>query len=113
MDDRQKDFIETFREFLESINRERSGVERLTPLGRIVEHHLGAEVRTLPTVSEKLPEHRLVDADIAVSLLAEGGRLVGVSGGHHREMEGLAGLLSSPHFQYDEGPIDYREVSSG
>jgi hypothetical protein len=111
MDDRQLDFVESFRQFIDTINRGRP--EELTPLGRIVGEHLGADVRTLPTVTEHVPGHRLVDADIAVSMLAEGGRLIGISGGHHRGEEGLVGLLSSPYFRFDEGPIDFREMAIG
>lgn len=111
MDDQQRDFVETFRDFIDTINRSQN--DRLTPLGRTIGDHLGADVQTLPAVSETLPAHRLVDADIAVSMLAAGGRLIGVSGGRNRGFEGLPGLLSSAHYRFDVGPTDYVEIATG
>lgn len=111
MDDLRPDFLETFREFMETANRTQR--EHLTPLGRIVQEHLESDVRKLPAVTEQLPGHRLVDADIAVSTLARHGQLIGVSGGRHRGFEGLPGLLSNAHFPYETGPTDYVEMATG
>jgi hypothetical protein len=69
-----------------------------TPLGRHLSAVLGADVRTLPVVSEDFAPHRLADVDIALAELAGDGpgSLLGVSGGRSRDDLGLAELLTAP-----------------
>jgi AAA+ superfamily predicted ATPase len=86
-----------------------------TPLGDLISEHLGADATQLPVVQEMIVDHRLVDADIALDLVAAetGGRLIGVNGGEQRLHSGLAELVSNPHARFDAGPVDYTERSTG
>ena len=114
MDSEQRSFVETFRTFLEEVIYTTPREQQLSPLGEIVERHLGIDVSSLPAVTEAVAGHRLVDADIALAELAGRGesRLVGVSHGQMRHQDDLPGLLKS-HVQYDEGPVDYASVATG
>ncbi len=114
-DDRQ--LMQAVREYLEHVNALSSrdpGTQR-TPLGDLVSEHLGIDVRSLPVVQELIADHRLVDADIALERIAAetGGTLVGVSGGDPRLHSGLADLVSSSHFRFAAGPVDYAERATG
>ncbi|MFE7630034.1 AAA family ATPase [Kocuria sp. NPDC057446] len=86
-----------------------------TPLGRHLSAVLGADVRTLPVVSEDFAPHRLVDVDIALAELAGDGpgSLLGVSGGRSSQDLGLAELLSAPYSGADVGPVDYATRATG
>lgn len=116
MDDRQQDFIDTFRLFLEEvIQQQRMRPAELTPIGAAVEAHLGAPVRDLPLVSEAIASHRLVDADIALDRLADspGSELFGCSGGQQRYHEDFPQLLQHPHVAFAPAPVDYVAVDTG
>lgn len=108
MDDIQRGFIETFKSFLEEVIwQQRSAPSRLTPLGELVQQHLGSEVAQVPVVSEQVPAHRYIDADVALAVLGAEGRLIGVTGGQQRQHEQLPELLSNPHASFGPGPVDY------
>ncbi|WP_198671378.1 AAA family ATPase [Desertihabitans aurantiacus] len=115
MDEQQRAFIETFRRFIDDVVRERVA-SRLTPLGQLVEEHLGTGLAELPVVSEPVPTHRLVDADIALEALAAAdpqARLVGVDAGRGMASESVSELLSSTHTMVEPGAVDYTEVATG
>ncbi|HEU4807622.1 MAG TPA: AAA family ATPase [Homoserinimonas sp.] len=116
MDASQQQFVETFRQFLEEvIQQQRMRPAEVTPLGAVVEHHLGAPVKELPLVSEPIAPHRLVDADIALELLAAGpdAQLLGCSGGQQRYHEDFPQLLMHPHMPFAPAPVDYITVDTG
>lgn len=115
MDDQQRAFVETFRQFIDQVVRERV-VSRLTPLGELVQEHLGTTVERLPVVSETIAEHRLVDADIAVCTLAAAdptARLIGVNSVGKMGLESVTDLLDNPHAVVEPGAVDYTEVATG
>ncbi|WP_168627440.1 AAA family ATPase [Cryobacterium sp. BB307] len=87
----------------------------LTPIGVTVEEHLGAPVRDLPLVSEAIPPHRLVDADVALDHLTDspGSGLFGCSGGQQRYVEDFPQLLQHPHVAFAPAPVDYVTVDTG
>ena len=89
--------------------------DETTPLGRHLSAVLGADVRTLPVVSEDFAPHRLADVDIALAELAGDGpgSLLGVSGGRSRDDLGLAELLTAPYSGADIGPVDYATRATG
>jgi hypothetical protein len=63
---------------------------------QVVEDHLGVRPDTLPVISEEVPQHRTVDADIAMAELAArdpGAQLVGLGGGEMRHHATFADLL--------------------
>jgi AAA+ superfamily predicted ATPase len=86
-----------------------------TPLGDVISEHLGADAGEIAVVQELIADHRLVDADIALELLASdtGGQLVGVSGGEQRLHSGMAELVNNPHTRFTPGAVDYAERSTG
>jgi DNA polymerase III delta prime subunit len=115
MDASQQQFVETFRQFLEEvIHQQRMRPAEVTPLGSIVQQHLGTLVRELPLVTEPIPPHRLVDADIALELLATpDSQLIGCSGGQQRYHEEFPQLLMHPHMPFAPAPVDYIAADTG
>jgi len=112
-----RDLMRVVREYLEHVNalsRQEQGTER-TPLGDLISEHLGQDARGLPVVQELIADHRLVDADIALEHIAAetAGSLVGVTGGEPRLHSGMAELVSSAHFRFAPGPVDYAERATG
>jgi hypothetical protein len=115
-DETQSRFVETFRRFMdELINVPRSRDEKPTPLGQVVQEFLGSDIRSLPLVTESLPPHRLVDADLALEALAESAdsRLLGVTGGQQREHSSLPELLNHSFAAFAPGPVDYVTSATG
>jgi hypothetical protein len=85
-----------------------------TPLGDVVSEHLGVDASTVAVVMESIADHRLVDADLALSeLTGEDGLLVGVNGGEHRQHQGFAELVANPFARFAPGPVDYAERATG
>src|SRR5690554_4355110 len=116
MDDRQQDFVDTFRQFLEEVvHQQRMRPAELTPIGAVIEAHLGTPVRELPLVTEPIASHRLVDADIALEHLAgtTDSELLGCSGGQQRYHEDFPQLLQHPHMAFAPAPVDYIAVDTG
>ncbi len=103
--------------YLEHVNAAQQQETRSTrtPLGDVISDHLGSDAAQLPVVLEVIADHRLVDADIALDLIAAetGGRLIGVTGGEQRLHSGLAELVSNPHARFDVGPVDFAERATG
>src|SRR5690554_6577247 len=115
MDAAQQQFVETFRQFLEEvIQMQRMRPADVTPLGTLVQEYLGASVNELPVVSEPVAPHRLVDADIALELLAgDDSQLTGASGGQQRYHEDFPQLLTHSHMAFAPAPVDYITVDTG
>lgn len=86
-----------------------------TPLAGIVSDHLAADAAALPVTVEQVPDHRLVDLDIAMNELADAtkGRVLGVSGGEQKQHQSLVDLLSNAFMAFDEAPVDYGFRSTG
>lgn len=103
-------YLETARELAQ---RERKPVT--TPLGDAISAHLGMEGSSLPVVQEPVAEHRLIDADIALELMAEetGGSLIGVTGGEQRMHLPFSELIRNVYMAFEPGPVDYAERASG
>ena len=116
MDDRQTEFLDTVRRFMdELILAPRPNAPARTPLGTLVQEYLQVDVTTLPLVTEDLPAHRLVDADIALDELSAGpgSRVLGVSGGQQREHSSFQELISNPYVEYGTAPVDYISAATG
>jgi hypothetical protein len=116
VDDRQTAFVDTFRRFMdELILVPRPQVDMRTPLADLVQDFLQTDVFALPLVTENLPPHRLVDADIALDELgaASTAQVVGVTGGQQRENTPFPELLSNPYMRFAPGPIDYISAATG
>ena len=122
MDEQQTAFVETFRRFMdELIHVPRARPEVLTPLGEAVQAFLGTDVTRLPLVTEDLPQHRLVDADIALAEIAAASesqllgtsQLLGVTGGQQRDNASFQELLSHPFLRIAPGPVDFVSSATG
>ena len=115
MDPEQNSFVQTFRTFLEEVVYAAQRDSKRTPLGELVEQHLGVDVSDLPVVTEAILSHRLVDADLALTELGSRGetRLIGISHGQMRMQEDLPGLLTHAHVAFDLGPLDYTSIATG
>lgn len=115
--DEDRDLMRAVGRYLEHVNSQQSQELRSlrTPLGDLISDHLGADAGEIAIVQELILDHRLVDADIALELLAAetGGQLLGVSGGERRLHSGMAELISNPHTQFMPGAVDYAERATG
>jgi hypothetical protein len=125
MDDAARDFVDTFSRFMRDVinQAELSGSQTLSPLGAEVQEFFdaapgtdpGADIRLLPIVTQLLPGHRMVDADLALAAIAARGdsRTIGVSGGQQRDHSSLAELLSHPFSRFASAAVDYMSMPSG
>ena len=115
MDHDLTSFAELFRRFLDDVVHRAGTQAVLTPLGEVIQTHMGLDVGILPTVSETIAGHRLVDVDLAMVEISSRstGRIVGVSLGQNKWHEDLASLLKNPHARFEVAPVDYASVASG
>jgi energy-coupling factor transporter ATP-binding protein EcfA2 len=116
VDDQQTAFLDTFRRFMdELILIPRPQVDTRTPLGDLVQEFLGTEVAALPLVTEDLPSHRLVDADVALDELGGDAEssVVGITGGQQREHSSFPELISNSFSRFAPGPVDYISGATG
>ncbi|MET4052449.1 hypothetical protein ABID81_001819 [Frigoribacterium sp. PvP054] len=92
-----------------------------TPLGDVISAHLGADASSLAIITEEVQPHRLVDADIALAVLADESRepsgqvarLLGVSGGDQRFHMSVGELIANPHTPFAPGPVSYVARATG
>ncbi|MBI5161491.1 MAG: ATP-binding protein [Micrococcales bacterium] len=105
------------RRYLETVNMQalEETAEYRSPLGELLSEHLGTDAGACSVVDEQLPDHRLVDADLALEELraASDGRLIGVTGGNQRDHIGLAELVSAQYVRIAPGPVDYVVRATG
>lgn len=111
-------FVDTFRRLVQRVNEMADDrVPELTPLGLRVKEHLGVDPTALPLVSEHLPAHRLVDADLALeSLAADDPRsaILGIGGGAERQHEEFPSLLQHRYTTFTaDGPVEYGSAATG
>ena len=69
--DFDRDVVRSFKLFMDRVvqSADAGGRAVLSPLGMVVTAHLGIDASTLPVVSESITDHRLVDADIALTVM--------------------------------------------
>jgi len=90
-----------------------------TPLVEVLTAHLGMAAEGLAVVTEEVPQHRLVDADIALEELAQpdpGAQLIGIGGGDMRHHFTLGDLLQSGQHgpgRVPVGQVDYLRLDTG
>lgn len=115
MDDETLKLARSVRRFLEQVVSS-AGTDEGTgphPLADLVDAHLGVVASQLPVVREEIPDHQLVDLDIALTLLSEGSEVIGIGGGEQREHHGLAELLSRPYARFGLGAVDRVNCPTG
>jgi len=90
-------------------------VSERTPFGDALSDHLGADATVLSIVTEEVPSHRLVDADIALDELVEqsGGSLIGVTGGEQRFHSSMSELVANRHMRFAVGAVTYASRDIG
>ncbi len=87
-------------------------------LREVLTAHLGTDARRLPVVSESVPPHRVVDADIALALLVDadpGARLIGIAGDvrHHMTVGDLLQAGGRWGGVVRVGQVDYAQLPTG
>lgn len=87
-------------------------------LFEILQEHLGVVPASLPLVTEQIDAQRVVDADIALEIVAErdpAGRLVGIGGGNARQHHDLSEMVGNgPHvMHFGVGAPDYVSMPTG
>ena len=115
MDHDLTSFAELFRRFLDDVVHRAGTQAALTPLGEVVQAHMGLDVGILPIVVETIAGHRLADVDLAMVEISSRstGHVVGVSLGQNKWHEDLASLLKNPHARFEAAPVEYASVASG
>lgn len=115
LNEEDRDLMRAVSTYLQKVNElaQHETLATRTLLGDLISEHLGTDAAQLPVVREELADHRLVDADIALEVLAGDGRLVGVGGGDQRHQHGLSEFISNPYLRYAPGPVDYAERATG
>lgn len=87
---------------------------KLSPLGEILATHLGTDPRQVPLITERVPAHLLVDADVALEELGGAeARVIGIAGGQERQHDSLATMATGRHFAASVGPIEYTPTATG
>ncbi|WP_235021779.1 AAA family ATPase [Rathayibacter sp. VKM Ac-2754] len=115
---------DTDRELMRAVARYLKRIEALegseqaaarTPLGDAVSEFLGVDATGLAVMTEEVAPHRLVDADLALEILAgqEAPAVLGVGGGEQRFHSAIGELLGSPHTRFAPGPVTYATRATG
>ncbi|QPE03771.1 26S protease regulatory subunit [Microbacterium schleiferi] len=114
--DDDRELMRAVSEYLRHVNEvsSREALSVRTPLGDVVSEHLGVDASQVSVLVERIADHRMVDADLALNAMgAAGGRLIGVTGADQRHHQGLAEWVTNPHARYAPGPVDYIERATG
>ncbi|WP_460625956.1 AAA family ATPase [Intrasporangium mesophilum] len=119
-DDETDGVADLVRQFQRLVHRMMQALPDDGPPGAALEpvlsEHLGVSVVGLPVVTEPVPPHRGVDADIALTLLADedpDARLIGLAGDmrHHMTLGDL--LQFGGHGPVRIGQVDYLQMDTG
>jgi hypothetical protein len=113
------EFMRQFRELIDRLLRDLPSANGSGPLLLdALEEHLGVAPDRLAVVTEPVPEHRLVDADIALEEVADrdcAHRLVGLGGGDMRHHMSFSDLLQQARAsqQIPLAQVDYLQAATG
>ncbi|MGN8051253.1 AAA family ATPase [Curtobacterium sp. 22159] len=115
--DEDRDLMRAFARYLERVN-ELAATEQqavLTPIGERIRDHLGVDPQSVPVITEEFPDHRLVDADIALEALAgdAADALVGIAGDDSRFHSSVSEFIANPHTRWAVGPVGYAPRATG
>lgn len=112
-------FMRQFRDLVQHLQSELGDDDGSESLSSAVSAHLGVDAAGLAVVTETVPMHRVVDADIALAELADldpGARLVGIGGGdfrHHATFGDLLQMGRHGHGRIPVGQVDYQRLDTG
>lgn len=117
LEDEDRELMRVVKRYLQRVDRlaATDAAEERTPLGVALSEHLGVDAASVPVLTESVPSHRLVDADVALDeLTAErDGTLLGVTGGEQRHHSSVADLISNAHTRFAPGPVSYEMRATG
>ncbi|SOC88751.1 ATP-dependent 26S proteasome regulatory subunit [Curtobacterium sp. 314Chir4.1] len=117
LDDADRDLMRAFARYIEKANELASAEQQavLTPIGERVGTHLGVDPQSVPVVTEEFPDHRLVDADIALEELAgtDPDALIGIAGDDSRFHSSVSEFIANPHMRWAPGPVSYATRATG
>jgi len=117
LEDEDRELMRVVKRYLQRVDRlaATDAAEERTPLGVALSEHLGVDAASVPVLTESVPPHRLVDADVALDeLTAErDGTLLGVTGGEQRHHSSVADLISNAHTRFAPGPVSYEMRATG
>ncbi len=119
MDDETREFARSFTRFVDAMVRlaaqDEDGSDKLTELGERVRDFLGTDPTTLEPVVETVPEHQVVDLDLALEFLLTdlGGERIGIHGINRAHVEGFTEYLVRSHFPFRPGAVSYRRMPTG
>ncbi|KTR87582.1 ATPase AAA [Microbacterium testaceum] len=117
LEDEDRELMRVVKRYLQRVDRlaATEAAEERTPLGVALSAHLGVDAASVPVLTESVPAHRLVDADVALDeLTAEReGTLLGVTGGEQRHHSSVADLISNAHTRFAPGPVSYEMRATG
>ncbi len=117
LEDEDRELMRVVKRYLQRVDRlaATDAAEERTPLGVALSEHLGVDAASVPVLTESVPPHRLVDADVALDeLTAEReGTLLGVTGGEQRHHSSVADLISNAHTRFAPGPVSYEMRATG
>lgn len=114
--DDDRELMRAVSDYLRHVNElsARETLSQRTPLGDAISDHLGVDASQVSVQVERIPDHRLVDADLALSALSGSeSRLLGVTGPDQRHHQGLSEWVTNPYAPYVPGPVDYAERATG
>ncbi|WP_420369870.1 AAA family ATPase [Curtobacterium sp. L1-20] len=117
LDDADRDLMRAFARYVEHANELAASEQQavLTPIGERVREHLGVDPQSVPVVTEDLPDHRLVDADIALEELAGPApeALLGIAGDDSRFHSSVSEFIAHPNARWSVGPVSYAPRATG
>ena len=115
--DEVRGFMQTFSELVRRMLDELGETAAGDTLRAVLSAHLGAAADELAVVTEYVPIHRIVDADIALAELADQDperQLVGIGGGEARHHMTLSDLLAGwGRRGVPVGQVDYVRLDTG
>jgi hypothetical protein len=117
LDDADRELMRAFARYIEKANELAAAEQRAvtTPIGERIGAHLGVDPQTVPVITEEFPDHRLVDADIALEELAgtDPDALVGIAGDDSRFHSSVSEFIANPHVRWAPGPVSYATRATG
>ena len=119
MDDETRDFARSFTRFLRAMEKiteaEEAAADVLTDVGVRVRDFLGADPTAVEPVTETIPEHQVVDLDLALEFLLEelGGERLGIAGVNRSHVDGFTDYLVRSHWPFRVGAVSYRRMPTG
>lgn len=116
-DDDLTSFLSAFRVLSDAAGQLPARDQPSDPLVPRLSAHLGADPRTLPTITEPIAGLRVTDADVALEVVMArhgGGELIGIGGGDQRWHQSLSEIIQQARWMdLGVGAVEYRTMAVG